>query len=110
MKGSAVAMVEQLKSTRPAIISVSISGIPRNGTCKASKPALKPHFGGGVGGGGAAAAGAKGDGAGLGLGGREGLLQRLVPLLGPQGGEVGRTAEGGNRRKILDSVVGRIGI
>ena len=44
MKGSAVAMVEQLKSTRPAMISVSISGIPRNGTCKASKPALKRNI------------------------------------------------------------------
>jgi hypothetical protein len=41
MKGSAVAMVEQVKSTRPDMISVSISGIPRNGTCKASKPAAK---------------------------------------------------------------------
>src|SRR5262249_31703204 len=43
-KGSAVAMVEQLKSTRPDMISVSISGIPRNGTCKASKPALKRNI------------------------------------------------------------------
>src|SRR5215831_2780562 len=44
MKGSAVAMVEQVKSTRPDIISVSISGITRNGTCKASKPALKRNI------------------------------------------------------------------
>jgi len=66
MKGSAVAMVEQVKSTRPDIISVSISGIPRNGTCKASKPALKRQYLGGDVGRRADAGSAKCDRAGLG--------------------------------------------
>ena len=41
MNGSAAAMVEKQKSTRPVITSVSTSGMPRNGTCTPSNPALK---------------------------------------------------------------------
>ena len=41
MKGSADAIVEKQKSTRPVITSVSTSGMPRNGTCTPSNPALK---------------------------------------------------------------------
>src|SRR6516162_7059405 len=130
MKGSAVAIVEQVKSTRPDMISVSISGIPRNGTCKASKPALKRKISAemwvaeptpaapNVIKTGLALAAATSccsvlmpfSGATIGLGGSDELLQRLDALLGRHDGNVGRTAEGGNGRKILGSIVGRIGI
>ena len=41
MNGSADAIVEKQKSTRPVITSVSTSGMPRNGTCTPSNLALK---------------------------------------------------------------------
>jgi len=110
MKGSAVADSRASEVDAPGHNLGEYLRHPAEWDLQSLKAGAEAQYLGGDVGRRADAGSAKCDRAGLGLGGSDELLQRLDALFGRHDGDVGRTAEGGNGRKILGSIVGRIGI